>query len=928
MANKRQLSFSSGEISPSLYARVDLIKYNTGLKTCLNYMVMRHGGLANRAGTGFSGEVKDSSETYRRLIPFVFNTAQTYVLEFGNLYIRMHRNGSPILESTFTITGATQDNPCVITTSASHSYSNGDEVYIEGIVGMTTLNTRNFKVANVTATTFSLQYMDGTAVDSTAFTAYSSGGTCARVYTVTTPYLEADLPELKYVQSADVITLTHPSYDTRELSRTADTSWSLDLFDVGITIASPTGLAVGFTGSAEYYKVTAIDLETGEESLPCPSIGTSGSTDTLTWDAVVGASHYNIYKRLYGVYGWIGTAGETLSFTDSTITPDVLDEPPFDRQPFLGLGASFTISGTTNANPCVVTTSSAHGYSNGDEVRILGVFGIEELNAINYTIANKTATTFELVGIDSTAYGTFATEAGEGTVQKITRTDNRPSTCAYYQQRLTLANTNNDTEGAWTSKTALRKNFSKSTPLEDTDPVTFSLLGRQVNEINHLMDLGKLLMFTESGEWVIDGDASGVLTPTGINPRQHTANGSSSAVAPVVVNDSALYVQSMGSVIRDASFDISSEGYRGSEVTIFSSHLFDNYTLTDMAYQQIPHSIVWTVRSDGTLLGLTYVKEHEVVGWHRHGFENGTVENVCVVPEGSESVLYLIIKRTINGNTVRYVEYLKTRQVVDIVDSVFADSSLSYDGRNTSATTMNLTGGTNWTYDESLTLTSSTSYFASTDVGNGIWITGGDGKLLKCEITAFASDTVVTVKPNKTVPVGLRNQPHASWEKAVDVLAGLWHLEGQEVSVLADGFVSSSPNNDAYDTLTVTNGSITLDSVHSVIHVGLPITADAELLDMDVPQGQSLADKKRQVDKVTLFLENSRGVWAGVDSDNLSELKIRENEDPDKPIDLFTGTEEINFKADWDSNGRVFIRQIDPLPLSVLAVVPSGHLAR
>lgn len=924
MSNKRQLSFSSGEISPALYARADLIKYNTGLKTCLNYTVMRHGGLANRAGTGFSGEVKDSSKT-GRLIPFVFNTAQTYVLEFGDLYVRMHRNGSPILESSEAIAGATQANPCVLTVTG-HPYSNGDEVYIKDVVGMTTLNTRNFKVANVTTHTFSLQYMDGTAVDSTAFTAYSTGGTVERVYTVTTPYLEADLAELSHIQSADVVTLTHPSYDPRELSRTADTSWSLDLIDFGVAIATPIGIASDSSGVPNFYKVTAVDLETGEESLPSPRVGSSTETSTLSWDVVAGASHYNIYKELYGVYGWIGTAGDNLDFKDSAIEPDVLDNPPVDRQPFLGLEDAVNITGATKADPCVITTNTNHGYSNGDEVRILSVGGMEELNAINYTIANKTATTFELVGIDSSAYTAF-TSGGEGRVAKITRADNRPSTCSYYQQRLMFANTNNNPEGVWGSKTALRNNFNTSTPLEDTDPVTFSLLGRQVNEVHHLLDLGKQLMFTESGEWVIDGDASGVLTPTGINPRQHTANGVASRLAPLVANSSALYVQSRGSVIRDIGYDLNSDGYNGNELTIFSSHLFDNYTLSDWAYQQIPHSIVWTVRDDGALLGLTYVKEHQVFGWHRHAFENGTVENVCVVPEGTESALYLIIKRTIEGKTVRYVEYMKTRQVNEIEDSVFMDSSLSYSGVNTGATTMTLSGGTTWAYDESITLTSSVAYFSSGDVGTGIWITGADGTLIKCTIKAFTSTTIVTVKPNKDVPVDMQNTAFTVWSKAVGVVSGLWHLEGQDVSVLGDGFVSASPNNDAYETVTVANGAVIIDELHTVIHVGLPITADMETLDMETPQGQSFTDKKKHISEINLFVESSRGVWAGNSADDLTEVKQRENESTDDPIALATGTMSVKTQGKWGTGG-IFVRQIDPLPLSILAVVPAGYLAK
>src|SRR4030065_2862132 len=123
MANTRQLSFSGGEVSPSLWARVDQVKYATGLRACRNFIVQRHGGVANRPGTGFVAEVKDSTKTVR-LVPFSYSTAQTYVLEFGDQYMRVHKAGAQLTETAKTITGATQADPCVITAPA-HGHSNG-----------------------------------------------------------------------------------------------------------------------------------------------------------------------------------------------------------------------------------------------------------------------------------------------------------------------------------------------------------------------------------------------------------------------------------------------------------------------------------------------------------------------------------------------------------------------------------------------------------------------------------------------------------------------------------------------------------------------------------------------------------------------------------------------------------------------------------
>lgn len=791
MANTRFLSFAGGEISPSLYARCDTVKYQTGLKTCLNFMVMRHGGVANRPGTQFIAATKTAAKTVR-LIPFVFNSSQTYILEFGDLYMRVYKNGAQL----------------------------------------------------------------------------QSGGS---PYEIVTPYAMADLATLQYIQSADIVTIVHPNYAPRELARTADTTWTLTAITFTTALAAPTGLASSSAGTTYYYKVTAVNTSTSEETLPSAAAGSTSLTSTLTWNAVSGAQYYNVYRLINGQYGWIGIAG-TNSFTDATYTPDPLDAPPVDRQPFTGTG-------------------------------------------------------------------------------------NYPSTCAYYQQRLIFANTDNNPEGVWTSKSTLRKNFMISTPIQDDDAVTWQMSGSQVNEVNHLLDVGKLLAFTTSSEWAIEGNTAGILTPGEVNPRHHTSNGSG-ILRPLIVDGSALYVQARGSVIRDIGYDYQSDGYKGNELTIFAAHLFDRYTLVDWAYQQIPHSIVWAVRNDGVLLGLTYVREHQVFGWHRHEFNGavtedvqyladgtytadgsiyatggtatdtvGLVENVCVVPEGTEDALYLCIKRTINGAVVRYIERMSTRQVNDIVDYVGMDSALTYDGRNTGATTMALSGGSDWGYTDNLTLTASTAYFSAGEVGNEMWLTGTYGDLIRCRITVYTSTTVVTVKPNKTVPLDMRGVNLTTWSRAVDEVTGLSHLEGEYVSVFVDGTVSASPNNSSYPLRQVISGTVMLDDPHAVIHVGLPITADIETLNIDTAQGPSMADKKKNVTKVTLFVESTRGVWAGMDEDRLNELKIRNTEGYDDPVALATGTVDMNISGQFNESGKILIRQTEPLPVAILAIVPSGFMS-
>jgi len=290
-----------------------------------------------------------------------------------------------------------------------------------------------------------------------------------------------------------------------------------------------------------------------------------------------------------------------------------------------------------------------------------------------------------------------------------------------------------------------------------------------------------------------------------------------------------------------------------------------------------------------------------------------------------------VIKRTVDGRSVRYVERFATRRVIDVIDSIFMDSAISYDGRNTGSTTMTLSGGTTWEYNETLTLTASSAFFTASDVGNAIQLTGPNGELIRFTIEAFTSSTVVTGKPNRTVPVSLRSAARTTWAKAVDVLGGLWHLEGKDVSVFADSFVESSPYNASYVTRTVVDGQVQLSQPYAVIHVGLPFISDAETLDVDTAQGETISNKRIQVSKVTASVEKTRGLFCGAmppngsdPLDGLQEFKLRESETNDEPVALLTGKGDVVIEPMWNNNGRVFLRQVDPLPMSILSITGEG----
>lgn len=940
MATITQRSFAGGELSPSLRARVDLQKYSTAAATLRNFQVMRYGGASNRAGSQFIGEVKDSTKRVR-LIPFVFNNDQTYVLEFGNLYMRVIKKGMYINKTLpASIVSVTAANPGVFTYNTAVPVAVGDQLTFSG--GFTQLAGRPVVVATSSGSTFTLKYLDGTNVDTTGFGAFSPT-TAAITYTLLTPYLESELPTLQFIQSADVMTFTHQAHQPLNLSRYADNNWEFQnkSFSPGYPIMTFNAFTVPSGSVRQYYKATITDRTTGIESLPnsyifqgisaitkaSPAKVTSFFAHNLsTGDRVFINSPYmpSLTGRVTTITV-VDSTNFTLDDTDTTVAQAVGSPNPYISQVdasvtdyFQRDGLMVTAATPTTTAPIVLRFNPFNGSTNKNKTVTVyklknGVFGFLGSVDLEQTLD------FKDVGLDSDTADT------PPVIRNPFADLNYPAAVAYIQQRLVFANTPREPEKIWTSRTGKFNDFTTSTPSQDDQAITFTMAGRQVNAVRYLLDVGQFVVLTSGGEWLIQGD-NGVLTPVGINPKQSSYYGSAEGMAPIIIGNSALYVQARGSIIRDLAYNYQSEGYTGNDLTIYSSHLFDKFVLKDWCYQQVPHSIVWTVRDDGTLLGLTYLKEQQMLAWHRHDTD-GAFENVTSIPEGNEDVLYAVIRRVVNGRTVRYVERFATRKVLDLRDSKYMDAHLSYDGRNTTATTLTISGGTTWGSDELLTLTASSALFNSTDVGNQIQFNG-----FRFTITQFTSSTVVQGYSEKNVAPAFQNVATAVFTKAVKRISGLWHLEGKPVSIIGDGYTVSSPNNPDIDTLTVANGMVTLDKPYGVITVGLAYVSDLETLDVDSVQSETLADKRMTINRVTLSVEETIGGFIGAQApspsegmiDHLMELKTRSFETLTQGNMILTGKRDVSIESNWQTNGRIFIRQVDPLPISILSVSIAG----
>ena len=651
-------TFTSGEISPRLEGRIDIEKYRSGLSDLTNMIVQPHGGLTRRPGTEYLGAVKDSS-VKTRLIPFQFKTSDTYILEFGHQYMRVFRNGLQVLlGSAKTITAATKANPAVIT-SNSHGYSNGDEIYLTSVGGMTELNGRNYIVANASTNTYSLKDLFGNNINSTNYTTYTSGGSTDEIYEIATPYASADVFNLRFVQSADVMYFAHPSYAIRTLSRTDHNAW---------TFATPS---------------------INENSTP------------------------------------------------------------------------------------VLTTSN-----------------------------------------------------------------NYPSVVTFFEQRLVFAATNNNPQTIWFSKNADYLNFTTGTSADNA--LIYTIASNQVNSIRYLSPTRVLTIGTSGGEYVLTTTNDGPITPTTTQIRKYSNYGSAN-IEPVQVADVTLFLQRGNRKVREFKYvgEVNTAGYQAPDITVLAEHITKG-GVEGFAYQQEPENIVWCIRADGTLLGLTYRREEAVVAWHKHviggkfGAGQAVVESISALPTDSgNDELYMVVKRTINGQTMRYVEVMKDFDFGSTTTSAFfVDSGLAYAG------------------------------------------------------------------------------------SAVSGFSSLYHLEGDDVSILANG--ASHPDK------TVSNGAISLDFSATSAAIGYGYTSSMQTLRIESGSQDGISQgKPKRIHGITMRLFETVGVEIGNDAGEIDRVFFRDSSMAmDEAVPLFTGDKDIEFQGGFDDDDRIYLQQTQPLPLTILALYP------
>ena len=657
-------SFVSGEFSAKMDGRTDFEKYSSGAKTLENFLVHPQGAATRRVGTQFIAEVK-SSAAKTRLIPFEFSTTQTYVLEFGNNYIRFFKDKGQILDS-------------------------------------------------------------GSA------------------YEISSPYLTAELFDIKFAQSADVMYLVHPNHETMKLSRTGHTSWTL--------------AQVNFTN---------------------------------------------------GPY-----LAENLEST--TITP---------ASASVATGVNFTASAVTGIN-------GGSGFLTTDVGRFIS------FNSGVAKITSRTSTTVVVCEIITAFTNTDA--RSDWKLGAFSDTTGHPSSVSFFEQRLVFAGTTSEPQTLYFSKAGDYENMTSGVNADDA--MVYTIASNQVNAIRYLKSVRTLVVGTTGGEFTVSADGTNAsITPTNVTIKRQSSFGSANVDA-IPAGNAILFLQKAKRKIRELAYNFDSDGYVAPDLTILNEAVTKT-GINEMSYQQEPDSIIWCVREDGQLAGLTYQRSENVIAWHRHIFGGvfGSGDAVCesvasISGTLTEDEVWVIIKRTINGATKRYVECFSDFDFDETTasDFKFLDSHLSYSGGSTST------------------------------------------------------------------------------------LSGLTHLEGQTVSILADGATHADK--------TVSSGAITLDRACTKAVVGLNYDSVLQTMRIEGGAAEGTAQgKTKRISKVVLRLFETVGVKVGPSLSQLETIPFRTTSSQlSSPVDtLLAGDKEIEFRDDYNSDGFIFIKQDQPLPCSVLAIYPT-----
>ena len=653
-------NFSSGEITPHLRGRLDVTANQNGAEDIQNFIVQPQGSLSRRMGTKFICQTKKPGK-YAYLIPFKFSNQDAFILEFGNGYIRFFKDAEPIMDG---------DTP----------------------------------------------------------------------YRIRTPYAYTDLHKLRWCNSADVLYLTHPDYYPRTLARYADNDWDLskvvhqdgpyratadtdkeitlwlkDISHTAKVISTDADFSLSDEDKFVQYInddgirvigriVNYIDDYTiriqpkynvvDSADLDNQAVLTYGSSPPRikSTRAIWSSETEECYIKLNGTWRYmtehqalpeaVGTAPDQYSadvmLVDDSKQPDMVSysgDLAFENESIKAtLKSSVALFSSKDVGRHFRMTLQNRNvwgwiteYTNSKTVTVkLGTPVPKDWKGQNPYIQNAKTKIWKL--------GAWY----EG---------NYPAHVTIFQQRLIFANTKAEPNRLWFSESDDYVSFSsanKFTEVLDNSGFTAIVGSNEVNEIRWMQPGPVLLVGTAGEEYQIKASSiSEPVTPTNVVITLQTSYGGRVNAVPIKIGPSTLFLQRHGNQLRELQYSFELDSFVAKDLTILAEHIIrDNGRARQMAYQQVPHTMLWVLCNNGKLLSFTYEKEHQVFAWARHKIGTGTVESIAVIPGGSgtRDDLYLIVRRTVKGKTRRYVEIMapdfRPRSATSKSGMLYLDSSI------------------------------------------------------------------------------------------------------------------------------------------------------------------------------------------------------------------------------------------------------------
>ena len=806
-------NFTAGEITPKLFGRTDISKYDNGAETVENFLVQPHGGLMRRPGTRFVSEVKNSSNAVR-LIAFEFNVEQSYILEFGPTYFRVYKDG-----------GQVESGGSAVEVTTVYTASDLDGLKFAQAADTMYIVSPNHPIYKITRT---------------SHTAW----TITEVTTQRGPFLD---------QNITTTTLTPDSRDgTIRLTASADL-WTAD--DVGRLVKIEDGFVkITSRVSATVADGTAQELEDGRsEILPPPAAATSAFPEGDP-DAT-GLEHNDRIEDTAAAFIDQGfKVGQTIIISGSTS------------------------NNTTDGHLVVDVTDSVITPAPGAELAT-------DAADSGHTLQGK------LVATDEWALGAFSKATGY------------PRAVAFYEQRLVFAGTSEQPQTLFFSQGGDFENFESGTAADDG--MVYTIGSNTVNVIRFLASTRNLIVGTSGGEFVVRASgADEAITPTNIQIKQQTSHGSAD-ITPMQAGNAVLFVQRAKRKVLELQFNFDVDGYIAPDVALISEHITEN-GLDELAYQQEPDSILWGRRGDGQLACMTYKREEQVIGWSRQilggvfGTGDAIVESIATIPgDLDEDQVWVVVKRTVNSATKRYIEYIKDFDFgTDVNNAIFVDSSLTFTGVTSTL------AGAEAADQTTITLADASSFPSSGAIKIGTEVITYSGK----------STNDLTGCSRGVVGDPAAHSSGATVTQATLSLSGLNHLEGQTVSILGDGAVHPDK--------TVSSGAVTLERYVTKAHAGLSYNSTLRTLRVDAGSAMGTSQGKvKRINELTVRLYRSVGLKVGRDASNLDIVPFRSSAaSMDAPIALYTGDKEIELNGNYDTDGQLTIRQDQPLPMNILAV--------